>query len=410
MKTEIQNLLVFGDSLTDRGTMAKSALVAFSGLIGHSPHGRFTNGYVWLDYFIQHLATNKPAALIMPITPQKKGFFSVNTDEYVGTKTSPIFARTYCEGGLTAYDYSHEIRPGKFFLNMTAQALKTLHRMRREALRDDQFMNFEEKEKKNTLVIEWSGANDLITINNTPTKHAAERAVTARMEHVNAMMQQGYCHFVLFNLPDLSLTPRYQNGNADLRELAHASVLHFNQRLSDEITKLQHRYLGSTYTFSLFDANQLFVEAYENPEHFNLDQDKKHTPFLHSSAFKDDDPKTTADGYMFWDEVHPTEAVHVHLANAFHEQIFSKNYMFSMTEQPLVRQFQLAYGMVWEDEKERVYGCFRRSRIKYLAPEITLDDIMQHGLFERGYRTKRVIQSLGWLEQDPSDCLPAPHG
>lgn len=395
-KTTIESILVISDSLTDRGTMANSALAAFSGLTGTSPHGRFTNGYVWLDYLITRLMTGEPIDLIQPQVQTKPSLFAFNTDEFVGTKTAPLFARSYCEGGLTAHDYSNEIRPGKFLLNITAQVLATLDSMRDEAFRDDKDTGRTDEEKLKTLVIEWTGANDMITINNKPTEQAAELAIEARIKNLESMIEAGYRHFVFFNLPDLSLTPRYQNGKAKLREEAQTSVNHFNQRLERKLIELRAKH--PECKLNLFDANALFVEAYNNPDQFGLHQDKKHDPFLESRAFKDNDPDTTAEGYMFWDDVHPTEAVHVHLATRFFNQAFAPNYEFQFAKDPLVRQFQKAYGMRWENDKSSwLSGCFRKSRIDHLKSDLELEDIMRHGLFNEGKRTQEVMQSLGWV-------------
>jgi len=84
----IENILVFGDSLSDRGAMADSALAAFSGLWGNSPHGRFTNGFVWLDYFIRQLKTEGKVQLVPPQFEKKYYLFSINHHEYVGIKTA----------------------------------------------------------------------------------------------------------------------------------------------------------------------------------------------------------------------------------------------------------------------------------------------------------------------------------
>lgn len=399
MKEKIENVLVIGDSLTDRGTMAKSALAAFSGLVGTSPHGRFTNGYVWLDYFIQQVVNDgTPPALIPPQAPQKKSIFSVNNDEYVGTKSTPVFARTYCKGGMTAFDYSRVIRPGQCILNAEAQVLATLDSMRDEALTDDEFINRKQSEKLTTLVIEWSGANDLITINSKPTKDAAELAVDARMENLEAMIAKGYQHFVLFNLPDLSLTPRFQNGHADLREQAKESVAYFNEQLQAKMSVLAERHPDCK--FNIFDANGLFVEAYDNPEKFGLEKDKRHQPFLESRAFKDNDPRTTAQGYMFWDEVHPTEALHVQLATFFYQQVFSEHYEFSFAKQSALRKFQQEYGMRWEDDSHGTCGWFRKSRIDYLSEGLTLENIIEHGLNNKGHRTRKVMETLGWIHRN----------
>lgn len=407
MQHRIENLLVIGDSLTDRGTMARSAIAAFSGLYGKSPHGRFTNGYVWLDYFIQQVVQKgQIPEWIQPKTPQKKALFSINNDEYVGTQASPIFARTYCIGGMTAYDYSDVIRPGHCVLNAEAKVLQTLDSMRQEAITDDTYIDRQDNEKQSTLVIEWSGANDLITINEKPTREAAQRAVEARIDNMKALIVQGYRHFVLFNLPDLSLTPRFQNGHADLRDSAADSVLFFNQMLKEKLDEVIQQYPDCK--INVFDANALFSQAYHDPEHFGLDKAKRHQPFLDSRAFKGDDSSLTAKDYMFWDDVHPTEALHVQLAKHFYEYVFSVHYTFGFSQQTAIRKFQEAYGMRWEDESHSTCGLFKKSKIDYLSQDLTLEKILQHGLHEKGHRTRKVIQSLGWIHPNGSCAIDHP--
>lgn len=397
MPVTINNILVFGDSLSDRGTMEKSALAAFSGLWGTSPHGRFTNGFVWLDYFIQRLKTNEHCTLIPPSATQRSWRSAFYSDESVGTKTAPTFARTYCEGGMTAYDYSKKRRPGEFFLNITAQFLATLKELRERAFDDDKYMALNDTEKETTLVIEWSGANDLITINDEPTVEAAEKAVEERIANIEAMIKKGYCHFAIFNLPDLSLTPRYQNGDANLREQAHEAVQAFNLSLQSKIDALSTTH--SECTFNLFDANALFIEAYETPEAFGLDKKKRHNPFLDSRAFKDNDPTTTAAGYMFWDDVHPTEAVHVHLANTFYEQIFQLNYHFEFAKQTFVRQFEKAYGMAWEKASHGWCGSCSHVELDYLASDLTLENILHCAIYDNAPRVRTIVQKLGWIDK-----------
>ena len=339
-KVEITNILAIGDSLSDRGTMAKSALAAFSGLWGTSPHGRFTNGFVWLDYFVRRLRADTDVTAIAPTPSAPKSFFSFNNDEYVGTQKSPILARTYCVGGMTAHDYSDTYRPRKPLLNASAKVLETLKSLREEVGRDDDAMALTEGEKASTLVVEWSGANDLITINNKPSMVAAEKAVVARAMSIRKMIDSGYKNFVLFNMPNLALTPRFQNGNADLRELADECCNHMNSKLEEAIDVLKRDFPDCS--FHIFDANHHFVNAYSNPESFGFEKALRHQPFIESRAFKDDDPTTTAASYIFWDDVHPTEAVHVILANVFYRDVFSQHYNFAPSEHTLVRQFQKA--------------------------------------------------------------------
>lgn len=132
--TRISRLVVLGDSLSDRGTLDKRKLLGFipmallSGLYGKSPKGRFTNGYLWGDYYCSAIAEgfqieDVRKKLNLPHTAsanadisdeflsnkklhqENETDFSLNNDQHIlfeGTR----FARFYCEGGLSAYDYS----------------------------------------------------------------------------------------------------------------------------------------------------------------------------------------------------------------------------------------------------------------------------------------------------------------
>lgn len=52
---KISHIVMMGDSLSDRGTADNAEILGcipmrwFAGLVGTSPKGRFTNGYVWAD-------------------------------------------------------------------------------------------------------------------------------------------------------------------------------------------------------------------------------------------------------------------------------------------------------------------------------------------------------------------------
>lgn len=186
--------------------------------------------------------------------------------------------------------------------------IATLDGMRDKIEKDDIAMVTTAEQKESTLVFEWSGANDLITVNEHPTIEAAERAVKARKHNLEKMISMGYKHFILFNLPDLSLTPRFQAQHEHIRQVAHISVQHFNQCLIQQIQSLIDEH--PQCSIAIYDVNQLFTNAYHNPEVFGLEEEKKHTPFIKSKDFEDTDNQKPAKGFMFWDEVHPTEAVH----------------------------------------------------------------------------------------------------
>ena len=147
----IDRFIIMGDSLSDKGTMEKSVLAPFSGLYGTSPDGRFTNGYVWQDFFtsqvmVDALDVNSAAA------SKPKSIFTENDDEIVTIKTSQDYCRTYCKGGMTAHNYSRRISKN-LMIDGEELVLATLEEMFEQVEKDDKAMNISEREKSTTLVI-----------------------------------------------------------------------------------------------------------------------------------------------------------------------------------------------------------------------------------------------------------------
>ena len=394
MKKKIDRFLIIGDSLSDKGTMARSYLALFSGLEGTSPVGRFTNGYVWTDFFCQNVLSKALHATAESILLEP--LFELNDNERVVTDESQTYVRTYCEGGMTAHNYFSR-RTLNIELGLTQKFLSNLDEMYDEIKKDDDLMVISFEDKAKTLVIEWSGANDLITVNDMPTKEAAEKAVHARIKNVERLIALGYRQFILINLPNLSLTPRFQNGSAHKREAANESALHFNDYLATQMQALVQKY--PEHHLSLYDANALFAQAYNNPAAFGLEEEKKHKPFIESKHFQDTQNQLIAKGFMFWDDVHPTQAVHQHLAHDLYQLVFTPKFDFVVPNDDLLRQFQECYGNRWENDLAVCcVGFFRRSRIDYKNAD--LQTILKHGLYGGGQRTLEVMIKLGWVDKD----------
>lgn len=140
------------------------------------------------------------------------------------------FVRTYCEGGLTSADYRHNFT---FYPALLAYRLilSCLMRQRAKLLADDHKNNLTSQQKLNTLVIEWSGGNDLIKVNLKPTYHDADKAILARIDNVEKLFAAGYRHFVLVTVPNFSITPRYQGKSETERREAKVIVDYLNSEL-----------------------------------------------------------------------------------------------------------------------------------------------------------------------------------
>lgn len=365
----ITQLVVLGDSLSDRGTLYKHMLLGIlpmnflSGLSKKSsPKDRFTNGYLWGDYVsaaiverfeisdqrrrlkLNHTASDNADVsdefLSNPVVrEQNRSAFNLNDDKYVLFKGNR-FARFYCEGGLASHDYSTYLSTNTI-IEASRLISATLEKKREELLSYDKKNQISKQDKAETLVIEWSGANDLIAVNEEPTYQAVDNAIRERIKNIELLIENGYRNFILFNLPNLSLTPRYQVKE----KLDNASKCskYFNERLAQQCAEINKKYkeLNISITLSVFDVNKAFENVYDNPESYRFEREKLKKPYIESEEFKINKKNPDfiagkilpAPGYMFWDDVHPTMTMHHWIAVQFIEK-YRRLYDFIAPQQP----------------------------------------------------------------------------
>lgn len=477
MKAPIEEFIILGDSLTDRGAMLlRKNLVKFSGLEEKkSPVGRFTNGYAWSDYFltmvvnaliakdITNLKHNMSAfnkSFKQPVTEtlfklgkikhiinsadkcdavlngeiNQKSLSSLSRSErneivasniiagdtrYRNTFTlqtaSKVYyqghrlARIFAIGGLTSHSYAWQfcLKIKQFILRMI---LNHLAEMRGKLELDDEAKEITLKHKAKSLVIEWSGSNDLITVNSRPTMAAVDLAITARVKNVTSLIQQGYSRFVLFNIPDLSLTPRYVGLGKKEQENAHQCSLAFKQKLQKAREDILQRY--PYCQIDIFDIYSIFRELYFNPEKYGFDSKKLNIPYTSTKEFKQNAKKNTpvpSEAYLFWDTVHPSADTHAILGSKFYEWIREKYYFVKSQIEPgqpqqwdvsaaaLLKAFRKAYKEALDKDRVGFFGRLRRSNLDYR--HTSLSQIIFHALYEKGARTFRVLKELNWLNK-----------
>lgn len=441
---KISHMVMMGDSLSDRGTADKGyvlgciPLAFLAGLSGTSPKGRFTNGYVWADVISSLFASD----FMIKQIKKKYGYTNEEIADAVITKEKRImdnllydynldndlfvkfeghdFIRSYDEGGLSAYNYAWKLSSSitRFFSRII---LSTLEQKRNKLLAYDEEHQLSRKQKTQTLVIEWSGANDLITLNARPSIVEVDRAIKERIKNIEILLKNGYRNFVWFNLPDLSLTPRYQNKNGkegdSERANAHQCSLYFNQELARACQKLQTMFPHCS--FDVFDINKVFTSAYTNPEQYGLDPEKRKQPYKTSVDFKILPNGTSpAKGYMFWDDVHPTADVHAILANAFYNK-YNPRYEFTEPESEKVHEAELnisaadlqkafcaRYHEQLTTDQHGFFSSYKKSRINYQSA--SLEEILKHALCENGTRTRAVLADLQWLDSSGKVNLNIP--
>lgn len=342
----ISSFIMMGDSFSARGTLDKRDLLGLipmstlSGLRGRSSLSKFTNGLAWSDhlsamiaeeFIIEESGTSNIADNINSHerrieTLVQTGYF-LNNDRVINHK-SKNFIRNYDEGGLTAHDYSWvpSTSLSCFFSCLT---LPTLDGMRKKLLAYDEALELSKNHKTETLVIEWSGANDLITVNACPSRDYVDLAIKARIENVTQLIKNDYSHFVLFNLPDLSLTPRYQAKKEECENTQDCS-LYFNEQLARICQEFAEEYPHCSV--DVFDVNSIVTAIYENPEMHGFDTAKLRQPYTQSTDFiigKSD--ISSEKGYMFGDDIYPSTYVHAKLAEHFYRK-YRLEYRFSAPE------------------------------------------------------------------------------
>lgn len=431
--TRICQIVVMGDSLSDRGTLDKRKLLGFipmsllAGLDGKSPKGRFTNGFLWGDYvcsaIIEGFGIEKQRKKLKldhnasanadlsdefltndALRQKNRNAFSLNNDLHV-LYNNKRFARFYCEGGLTAFDYS-DVFTADPTKEIPRLIMATIQDKRTDLLADDKKYRISRLEKNETLIIEWSGANDLITVNNEPTHEEADNAINERIKNIEQLIRNGYRNFVLFNLPNLALTPRYQSKSKDKHDNALECSEYFNTQLAAQCDELKEKYntLHIPLNLSVFDVNSQFEKIYNNPEQYGFDRDKLKAPFTSSDEFEknkenpeyEKDKISPSEGYMFWDDVHPTADMHNLLADAFKQQYHT---MFSYSPR---KQASLFYKEDYDILKKSAF--FAEDKPK-LPPRVALPEDIKKIMDELYLNAKGMSASKNTIRREKGELL-----
>lgn len=425
----IRRIRFMGDSLSDRGTLAKRKLFGLipvseiAQLVHRSPHGRFTNGFTWDDYFAAMLVNGfikensketagQIADDVIDHDLEEKQYqqeYTLDDDKSV-TFDGKDFIKSFCEGGLTAHDYRHKFtpKPGQEFMRLM---VSTLAAKRALLIESDRMEGLTAEDKAQTLIIEWSGGNDLLTVNARPDMQAVKDAIAARRKNIEALKVEGYCHFVLMNLPDLSLIPRYQKLSVEEQENARNCSLAFNQMLKAMCDEM---------CVELIDIETDFNKVYNNPETYHFDPVKKVIPYVESPDFKPDAEVMSSCGSMFWDDIHPSAALHATLAVMMLEQVRSK-FDFKAPipgkkedARLMFEAFIRAYHKKYAADKDSWwFGSWSQSRLPedFAGMHVEGDQdylpliaaIIKHAYSDGGKRSYKVMQAIGWVKSGQID-------
>lgn len=269
--TAFSKLVVFGDSLNDRGNMA-----AFTG--GSFPnaplyaYGRQTNGPLWVEYLASRLGmANKldNYAVVGAMTAPAPGFPTGNVWSVSENGSTPI-------PGLQGTDVSTQVR--------------------------DYLANSQGVADPAALHILQGGANDFPRVTNPAVIVQNLIQSLIRLQHAGAK------HIMVATLPDIGKTPRvilaeqYGYLPAGTGQFLSAGCLQLNGALAGAIRAAT--FPGVTVTIT--DMHRFLNMLVADPAGYGLAN--SNLPYLMFGAGAD--PAT----WLFWDDLHPTTRGHAILA------------------------------------------------------------------------------------------------
>ena len=251
-------LAAFGLVMTVLGgpALAFDRLVVFGDSLSDSGNaGRFSNGPNWVDQMAARLG--------VPLKSSQAG----------GSNFAIGGARLDARSGPSSLPAQADL-----YLRQAKPAARTLH-------------------------IVYGGGNDLLGALGTPQPvSAVERAITSLKNILSDLARHGATDILVPNLPDVGITPavRARGGQA----LAEARAL------SEEYNAALDRLLAA------FDGGPPLrlhrLDVYAMGERVRADP----AAFGFNDVTRGCNTLRTCEGYLFWDDVHPTTRAHGHLAEA----------------------------------------------------------------------------------------------
>lgn len=208
---KIDEIYVFGDSLSDVGNVLKAAKGSNPPTPPYFP-GRYSNGPIWVDYLASQLK----------LTSNPDTNFAVGGATTGNSKNAP---------------------PG-----LLAQI--------------ERFTATHSSADQSALYIIWAGANDYLGGGTDPT--APVNNLTKAVQSLEAV---GAKNIIVVNLPDLGKLPgtRTSERSASLSNLSREH----NSRLATSISSLRHN-ISPGIKITYLDANAIFNQVLKAPEKFGF--------------------------------------------------------------------------------------------------------------------------------------------
>lgn len=267
LNQQFSSFVVFGDSLSDNGN-----LFGANG-VPPAPYadGRFSNGPVWAEGISSEFPGGNSNILVDGV-----GSGSVNA----------------AFGGARA---DNDPNPQGAIPSVPLQIAT--------------FLAFGGTFAPDTLVSHWAGANDLFqdlpSAANVAEAEAFGRETAADVAaNLTALRLSGARNLLVFNLPDLGLSPRYPSAMVTA-EAATAATIAFNTDLANALSMLE-LFHPEVNVFSV-DVFSIFNAIVDDPDAFGL---ANATDACFAVLACIAGGTNAQNSFLFFDDVHPTQTGH----------------------------------------------------------------------------------------------------
>ncbi len=225
-KQQFDQIIFFGDSLTDNGNIYKVLLK----VLPKSPpyfEGRFTNGYTWAEH----------------------------VGKYFHEKQSTDY-KIYAYGGATAVFRL----PSDQFVDLTTLELEVNLYLIQSLFED----------RSNHLFTIWIGGNDYLYGQNDNPNTLTDNVIAKINWAMSTLKYYGANNFLILNLPDLAMTPQ-GHTQGSIEKLHNLTVMH-NQKLAVALQAFKKTnpdiHITTVDIFDLF--NQFIVSPSEMNKKYHV--------------------------------------------------------------------------------------------------------------------------------------------
>ncbi|MBI5689796.1 MAG: SGNH/GDSL hydrolase family protein [Verrucomicrobia bacterium] len=297
--TPFSKIVVFGDSLNDRGNMLQFTQGAFPAPPTYTL-GRQSNGQLWVEYLAGRLGMSDKIlnyAVVGAMTKPAPGF-----------PTGNVWSDTY--GGLQGTDVASQVL--------------------------DYLGDFQGRADPAALFILEGGANDFPRVANPAV------IVGNLIESLVTLQAAGAKHIVVMLMPDIGKTPRALMAEA-AGLIPPGSAAFYSavcQQLNQALLAALPTYTYPGVTLTIADTWTFMNRVAANPASYGLTDVQR--PFLLFGGTGDQSK------WLFWDDLHPTTRGH---------QIFSEQVVES-----LVRSYSPGQGKVGNGAINSLNGLLHSPR------------------------------------------------